>query len=73
LLQLLLNAAEKQIEQAFGGCHLRRKRNGTRERNRGNRHHAAPHAQKGQLGTQRLLHPTQQNPLRRARPQPDSP
>src|ERR1700688_881637 len=56
---LLLQAAEKQIEQAFGGSRARGNRNQAREYCRGDKHHAAPHALMRKLCTQRLLHPTQ--------------
>ena len=71
-LLLFLGAAEQEIEQVFGRRRARRQRNGAGERGDGNKHHAAPHALIRQLCTQRLLHPTPQNLLRRAVPQHDS-
>ena len=71
-LLLFLETAEKQVEQAFGGRRARRQRNGAGEERGGNEHHAAPHALKRQLCTQRLLHPTPQTLPRQAVPRPDS-
>jgi hypothetical protein len=65
LLLLFLDAAEQQIEQVFGGRDARRQRDRAGQGHGGNRHRAAPPARTRQLGTQRLLHPTQQNRLRR--------
>jgi hypothetical protein len=57
LVLLLLAAAEKEIEQAFGRTHLGRQRHGANDG--GSNKHAAQLALKGQFRTQRLLHPTQ--------------
>src|SRR6202035_4357384 len=62
-LLLFLEAAEKQIEQAFGRRHGWRQPERACECCGGNKHHAAPHALTRQLCTQRLLHPTQRNLL----------
>jgi hypothetical protein len=59
-LLLFLEAAEEEIEQAFGGRCARCKRNRMGEHGGGNKQRAAPPALTRQLFTQRLLHPTQQ-------------
>jgi hypothetical protein len=71
-LLLSLSSAEQETEQVFGRRYARRERKGAREHGDGNKHHAAPHALIRQLCTQRSLHPTPQNSLRRAVPQHDS-
>ncbi len=55
MLRLLLfeDPAEQKVEQAFGGRHARRKRNGRCEHHGDNKHHAAPHALTSELFTQR--------------------
>ena len=59
LLLLLLEAAEEQVKQALGGRLVWREAKGNRhQEGNGNGHHAAAHALKGQLRTQRLPHPT---------------
>jgi len=57
-LLLLLAAAEKEIEQAFGRTHLGRQRDGA---NDGGRNEQL--TLKGQSGTQRLLHLTERTSL----------
>jgi hypothetical protein len=61
LVLLLLAAAEKEIEQAFGRTHLGRQRHGANDS--GSNKHASQLALKGQFGTQWLLHPTQRTSL----------
>jgi hypothetical protein len=58
-LLLVLETAEKEIENAFGGRHAW-KRNCADKRRDSHNHRAAPHALTSQLCTQGLLHPTQQ-------------
>jgi hypothetical protein len=58
LLLLFLKSAEKQVEQTLGESGLWRKSNAAGDKEGGSGQHAAPHALIGQLGTQRLLHPT---------------
>jgi hypothetical protein len=57
---LLAKAAEKHVEQAFGGCRVGREPHRAGEDDGGNEH-AAPHALIGQLDTQRLPHATLKN------------
>jgi hypothetical protein len=58
---LPLAPAEKEIEQAFGRTHLGRQRQGANDG--GSNKHTTQLALKGQLGTQRLLHPTERTSL----------
>jgi hypothetical protein len=59
LPRLLLNAAEQEIEQTFGGDAAGYKHKRARKGRGGHQRRAAPHARKSQLSTQRQLHPTQ--------------
>ena len=60
LADLLLDAAEKHVEQAFGDGRIRHGQHGA-GKDGGSQQRPAPQGPKSQLGTQRLLHPTQHN------------
>ena len=67
-LLLVVQAAKKQIEQAFGGSHPRRQRSGACKHSGNNGYQAAGEGLRSPVCMQRLLHPIARDPLRRVFP-----
>jgi hypothetical protein len=65
-LLLVVQAAKKQVEQAFGGSHPRHQCSGACEDGGNNEHEAAGEGLRSPVCMQRLRHPIARDPLRRA-------